>query len=185
MQTIDLNVAENSFAADLDVAQAQAVELTSEEVRVIEAVSPTVNVERVDGGVEITVHDLRGDHVAALYDGQTGATGETGAAGPQGPKGDKGDTGERGAQGETGAKGPKGDKGDKGDTGATGPQGAQGERGQQGETGPKGDQGQKGDTGEKGDKGDPGDDYVLTAADKAEIAALVLAELPVAEGVSF
>lgn len=131
MQTIDLNVAENSFAADLDVAQAQAAELTSEEVRVIEAVSPTVNAERVDGGVQITVHDLRGDHVAALYDGQTGATGATGAAGPQGPKGDKGDAG------------------------ATGP------------------------------KGDPGDDYVLTAADKAEIAALVLAELPVAEGVDF
>ena len=185
MTEIDLNVAENSYAVDLDVEQAQAAELATDEVRVIEAVSPTVDVERVEGGVQITVHDLRGDHVAALYDGQTGATGETGAAGPQGPKGDKGDTGERGAQGETGAQGPKGDKGDKGDTGATGPQGAQGERGPQGEAGPKGDQGAKGDTGATGPKGDPGDDYVLTAADKAEIAALVLAELPVAEGVSF
>lgn len=182
MTEIDLNVAENSYAVDLNVEQAQAAELAAEEVRVVEAVSPTVDVERVEGGVQITVHDLRGDHVAALYDGQTGATGQTGPVGPQGPKGDKGDTGERGAQGETGVQGPKGDKGD---TGATGPQGAQGERGPQGDTGAKGDQGQKGDTGEKGDKGDPGDDYVLTAADKAEIAALVLAELPVAEGVDF
>lgn len=175
MQTINLEVVENSHAVPME----------SEQALVIEAVSPTVNVERVDGGVQIIVHDLRGDHVAALYDGETGATGETGAAGPQGPKGDKGDTGERGAQGETGAQGPKGDKGDKGDTGATGPQGAQGERGPNGEAGPKGDQGQKGDTGATGPKGDPGDDYVLTAADKAEIAALVLAELPVAEGVDF
>ena len=140
MTEIDLNVAENRYAVDLGVEQEQSAELAADEVRVVEAVSPTVNVERVEGGVQITVHDLRGDHVAALYDGEAGATG---------------------------------------------PQGAQGERGPQGETGPKGDQGPKGDTGEKGDKGDPGDDYVLTAADKAEIAALVLAELPVAEGVSF
>ena len=33
----------------------------------------------------------------------------------------------------------------------------------------------------EGMKGDPGDDYVLTAQDKADIADLVLAELPVAE----
>lgn len=36
--------------------------------------------------------------------------------------------------------------------------------------------------GAKGDKGDTGDDYVLTAQDKADIADLVLAELPTAEG---
>lgn len=62
-----------------------------------------------------------------------------------------------------GDKGDKGDPGPKGDTGATGP------------TGPKGD---KGDTGAKGSKGDPGDDYVLTSADKEEIADLVLEEVP-------
>ena len=33
--------------------------------------------------------------------------------------------------------------------------------------------GEKGDPGEKGDKGDPGSDYVLTEADKAEIAGMV------------
>lgn len=37
----------------------------------------------------------------------------------------------------------------------------------------------------KGDKGDKGDDYVLTEADKTEIAQRVLASLPVAEGVGF
>lgn len=37
----------------------------------------------------------------------------------------------------------------------------------------KGPQGEKGASGAKGDKGDPGDDYVLTAADKAEIAGMV------------
>lgn len=155
MTEIDLYVAENSFAADLGIEQSQAVELAYDEIQVVEAVSPTVNVERVEGGVQITVHDLHGDHQATLYDGQTGATGKTGEAGPQGPKGD---TGERGPRGETGATGATGEKGAKGDPGEPGAPGA---------------------------KGDPGDDYVLTDADKAEIAALVLAELPTAEGVGF
>lgn len=70
----------------------------------------------------------------------------------------KGDTGATGPQGPQGAQGPQGEQGPKGDTGATGHQGPQGETGPQGEPGPQGPQ---------------GDDYVLTAADKAEIAALV------------
>lgn len=74
------------------------------------------------------------------------STGPMGPAGPQGPKGDKGDKGERGETGATGAvgpQGPAGPKGDKGDTGATGPAGANGK------------------------------DYVLTEADKQEIAGMV------------
>lgn len=63
-----------------------------------------------------------------------------------------------------GEKGDKGDKGDKGETGAQGIQGIQGVQGAQGAQGAKGD---------KGDKGDPGDDYVLTEADKQEIAGMV------------
>lgn len=55
----------------------------------------------------------------------------------------------------------KGDKGDPGEPGPMGPQGPQGIQGIQGERGPK------------GDKGDPGDDYILTAADKAEIAGMI------------
>lgn len=34
-------------------------------------------------------------------------------------------------------------------------------------------------------KGDPGDDYVLTEADKQEIATIVIESLPAAEGVGF
>lgn len=55
----------------------------------------------------------------------------------------------------------KGDKGDPGEPGSMGPQG------------PQGIQGIQGERGLKGDKGDPGDAYVLTEADKEEIADLV------------
>ena len=70
--------------------------------------------------------------------------------GPQGPKG---------YPGETGPAGP---------TGETGPEGPQGERGPQGEKG------------EPGEKGDPGNDYILTDADKEEIAEMAadLVEVP-------
>lgn len=90
--------------------------------------------------------------------------GPKGDTGPQGPKGDKGDPGEQGPQG------PKGDKGDIGLQGELGP------RGEPGIPGPKGDQGEqgpKGDTGPQGPKGDPGNDYVLTDADKQDIADMV------------
>lgn len=79
-----------------------------------------------------------------------------GERGPQGKPGEKGETGEPGPQGEPGSQGPAGEKGDKGDTGADGQAGPQGPQGIQGPQGPQ---------------GEPGDDYVLTAADKAEIAA--------------
>ena len=59
------------------------------------------------------------------------------------PRGDKGDKGDKGATGAVGPQGPAGPKGDKGDTGATGPAGANGK------------------------------DYVLTEADKQEIAGMV------------
>lgn len=68
--------------------------------------------------------------------------------------------GKDGEQGPQGIQGPQGEKGDKGDTGEQGIQGPQGPQG------------------EKGDKGDPGDPYVLTAQDKADIAAMVLADMP-------
>ena len=93
--------------------------------------------------------------------------GKIGATGPQGPQGPKGDTGAQGPKGDTGVQGPKGDTGEqgpKGDTGAQGP---------------------KGDTGAQGPKGDTGDTYTLTNADKADIATLVLNQIPVATGVNF
>ena len=95
------------------------------------------------------------------------STGPMGPAGPQGPKGDKGDRGEPGPRGLTGETGPKGDKGDKGERGETGATGAVGP---QGPAGPKGD---KGDTGATGPAGANGKDYVLTEADKQEIAGMV------------
>lgn len=57
----------------------------------------------------------------------------------------------KGPTGAIGEPGPKGDKGDKGDTGEPGPQG---------------------EKGDKGDKGEAGSDYILTEADKSEIAEM-------------
>ncbi len=45
--------------------------------------------------------------------------------------------------------------------------------------------GAAGAKGEKGDKGDTGNDYVLTAQDKADIADIVLQELPTTQGVLY
>ena len=118
------------------------------------------------------------------------------------------DTGEpsRGATGATGAKGEKGDPGDKGAKGDKGDPGAKGDPGEPGATGPQGPKGADGitptigtngnwylgatDTGKPsrgatGAKGDPGDNYVLTSADKSEIAALVLAEIPNGDEVAY
>lgn len=47
------------------------------------------------------------------------------------------------------------------------------------------DQSVKGEKGDPGKDGENGDDYVLTDADKNDIAGIVLGLLPVAEGASF
>ena len=94
----------------------------------------------------------------------TGPTGATGATGPQGPKGD------------TGATGPQGPKGADGITPTIGANG----NWYLGAT----DTG-KPSRGATGAKGDPGDNYVLTSADKSEIAALVLAEIPNGDEVAY
>lgn len=107
------------------------------------------------------------------------AQGETGPQGIQGPKGDTGATGAQGPKGDQGIQGPQGEKGD------TGEKGDKGDTGAQGIQGPKGEKGDKGDTGAQGIQGPQGDDYVLTAQDKADIADLVLAALPNAEGVTW
>lgn len=120
-----------------------------------DGVSPTASVTQTAEGAVITVTDAAGTTTATLTNGRDGATGPKGDTGPQGPKGDKGDTGATGPAGAAGATGQQGPKGDTGETGAQGPQG---------ETGPQ------------GPKGDPGDDYILTAQDKADIAALVTPE---------
>lgn len=93
-----------------------------------------------------------------------GFPGEQGPAGPQGPKGEQG---------------PPGEQGPRGAVGSTGPQGLQGIPGEQG---PKGAKGDTGEAGPQGPQGPKGDSYVLTAADKEEIADRVLASLPVYNG---
>ena len=137
--------------------------------------------------------------------GDKGDAGATGATGPQGPKGDTGPAGPAGPKGDngaTGATGPQGPQGIQGDRGATGPQGPkgdaftyqdftqeqlaaltgpQGPKGDTGPQGPKGDTGPQGPQGIQGPAGPQGPAYVLTAADKADISALVLSELTNAE----
>lgn len=100
------------------------------------------------------VQTIRDDADAGMFDGKDGRDGIDGAVGPQGEKGEKGDTGERGPIGETGP---------------------QGERGATGPAGPEGPRGPQGYQGLQGPRGVPGNDYVLTEADKREIANLVYA----------
>lgn len=102
--------------------------------------------------------------------------------------------GPEGKKGDTGAQGPQGIKGDKGDTGATGPAGAKGDKGEKGNTGAAftydmftNEQlaaltGPQGDTGPQGPQGDS---YVLTDADKTEIAEQVLSLIPNGDEVSY
>ena len=123
-----------------------------------------------------------------------------------GPRGEKGEQGIQGVRGIQGIQGEKGDKGDTGEpftydmfteeqlAGLTGPQGEKGDKGDTGEKGDTGapftydmfteDQlamlvGPQGPQGIQGPKGETGDDYVLTEADKQEIAEAVAANVAV------
>lgn len=125
--------------------------------------------------------------------GDMGPQGPQGIPGEKGPKGDTGATGPKGDKGDPGEQGPQGEQGPKGDTGEQGPQGPKGDKGDtglQGEQGPRGEQGipgPKGDIGPQGPKGDPGNDYVLTDADKQDIADKVdaVSDVQDANGNSF
>lgn len=134
MQTIPIRVAENGGTVPMTVRESgTALAINSEQMRVVGAVSPIVDAQRVSGGVQISVHDIRGDQSAVmLYDGQPGPQGEPGPKGEAGAQGPKGDKGDQGVQGPMGIQGEKGDTGAKGDTGEQGPQGITGERGPQG-----------------------------------------------------
>lgn len=91
--------------------------------------------------------------------------------GPQGPQGETGPAGPPGPTGQTGIAGADGVSPSVTVTGITGGHNVT-------ITDATGPHSFDVMDGAKGDKGDPGDDYVLTAADKAEIADLVLDELP-------
>ena len=96
-----------------------------------------------------------------------GPQGPIGPEGPQGPIGETGPQGEPGIQGEQGPQGPIGPQGPRGEIG---PQGIQGPIG---ETGPQGIQGEPGPI---GPQGEPGQNYILTEADKSEIAGMVVVD---------
>lgn len=133
--------------------------------------------------------------------GEQGPKGDKGDTGPQGPQGIQGEQGPIGPAGQDGAQGPKGDTGPQGKTGPQGPRGYsisasrdnankrvniyQNQDGgsilqayiYDGEQGQKGD---KGDQGEIGPQGPAGNDYILTEADKQEIANMI--EIPESGG---
>ena len=96
----------------------------------------------------------------------------------RGPKGDKGDKGEDGfinfeeltPEQKEELRGPAGKDGK---DGKQGPQGEPGPAGKDGEPGKDGKDGEPGPQGEPGPAGADGKDYILTAADKEEIASMV------------
>lgn len=177
MPEIRLRVQENGVSAGLTVEQA----------RVIEAISPTIDVERVEGGVRVTVEDYRGVPQSVVV--------QDGAVGPAGPHGPAGPQGERGLQGETGETGPAGP------AGPAGQQGPQGLRGETGPQGPKGDTGERGPSGADGANGTDGTTFTpsvsgagviswtndggRTNPQSVDLVAAVISALPSAVGVSF
>lgn len=156
--------------SQLTVEDFVELNLTVEERKIIEAVSPIVSLERTEDGALIIIKDVKGTHQVLLYDGQQGAQGEKGEKGDKGDKGETGDVGPQGPQGIQGPKGDTGETGPQGIQGERGPQGIQGEQGPQGEQGIQGPQGIQGETGPKGDKGDPGE---VTQAEFDELSDTV------------
>ena len=105
MSDITLTV-EDTEQVDLTAEETEQVNLTVEDTeRIIEGISPTVTMERVEGGIRITITDREGEHSAIVNDGETGQTG------PQGPQGIQGETGPQGIQGEQGPQGAPGQDG--------------------------------------------------------------------------
>ena len=82
-EEIHLTVHEES-PIRLTAQENEHIRTSTEELRIIEAVSPTVDLEREENSVLITVHDLNGTKSEYIYDGEKGEKGD---------KGDKGDPG--------------------------------------------------------------------------------------------
>ena len=206
---------------------------------VIEAVSPKVSTEAIEGGHRVTVTDVDGSKSFDVMDGERGLPGLNGLNGQDGEtplmmavksgttttvtfstsKYQESFDIEDGAAGAPGRNGisPQATVTKDGSTatirisdlsGVTtatvsdGATGAQGEPGQDGIsptitvtditgghnvtiTDATGAHSFDVMDGAKGDKGDPGDDYTLTAADKQEIAGMVLADLPTWTGCAY
>ena len=128
---------------------------------------------KFDDLTEAQKASLRGPQGERGPMGERGPQGERGLQGEQGPQGERGPQGEQGLQGE---QGPQGERGPQGEQGLQGERGLQGEQGPQGERGPEGPAGPKGEDGHTPVKGVDyfdGENYVLTDADKQEIAGMV------------
>lgn len=179
----------------------EAVGLQVEELSVVHAVSPKVDAERVSDGVEITVEDYREQpQTVKLNDGETPEKGvdywteadkaEIVAQAVEQTESDVADLKSHVESLDEHVKdiSPRA-KVTKDGTVATlvvtDTDGTTQVEIRDGETGPQGPAGQDGQPGAPGPAGPAGQDYVLTSADKAEIAQLVLAELPDAEVTSW
>ena len=55
----------------LTVRTPKPIPLIMDQIRLVEAVSPVVSMERVEDGVEITITDMHGPHTETVYDGRT------------------------------------------------------------------------------------------------------------------
>lgn len=66
METVNLNVIENDGFAKLNVVQPGNVAMAAEQVEVVQAYSPTVDLEELENGVTITVTDHRGTDSATV-----------------------------------------------------------------------------------------------------------------------
>ena len=71
---IKLHVAENP-SATMHAAAGNEATITMEQMRVIRAVSPTIDAERTTDGAVLTIHDIDGDEQIAIYDGKKGDVG--------------------------------------------------------------------------------------------------------------
>lgn len=144
----------------LRVEGGEEIKLSASEARIIEGISPTVDVERVEGGMLVTVEDYEGVKTATVYDGERG---------PQGIQGEPGPAGADGSDGHS----PVVTASKSGKTTTISVDGAV--------IATVND----GNDGADGAPGADGHDYVLTAQDKQDIAEIVLGELPSAVGVEF
>lgn len=68
MQTIPINIISNTHT----------IPMTPEQIRVVEAVSPSVALKRVSEGLVVTVHDIHGEKSETVYDGIKGDPGDPG-----------------------------------------------------------------------------------------------------------
>ena len=83
---VEMDVAVEDNNLDMDASANQNVPMTTDQTtRVIEAISPTAEVTRVEGGAKITITDKNGTTEATINDGQDGTDGEKGDQGDPGP----------------------------------------------------------------------------------------------------